>query len=186
MKQRPGFGDYVSASIAKPCPLGATVRPILTILFSLYFNAVFPQRFDFGGRIVSLKTNKPLPNVIVTVSKTNHTVQSDLNGYFVFRGYPSGKYVIVLSSLGATARQITVDVQQTDDTARVFIFQDTCMYDVKGKNKNCPVCHKRNRVIPIVYGLPIGELDEFNYYYAGCEVSDCDPKWFCKRDNTKF
>ncbi len=60
----------------------------------------------------------------------------------------------------------------------------TCKY--KKGNKKCPACRKKDEVIPIVYGLPVGERDWNKYYFAGCKISYCDPKWFCKRDSIKF
>jgi hypothetical protein len=171
---------------AEPFIFGTTMRLSTVILFLLFFKVTYPQRFDFTGRILSVKTSRPLSNVSVRLVQANQTIQSDLEGYFVFRGYPTGKYLIELSTVGVGPREFNIVIQQSADTVHIFHFQDTCRYDVRGTSRICPMCRKKNRVVPILYGLPIGELDEANYYYAGCEVSDCDPKWFCKRDSTKF
>lgn len=83
-----------------------------------------------------------------------------------------------------------------------------CPYE-KTKNNRCPVCKKKDRVIPIIYGL-IGEITYSNenpniietngikiisdspiikkkrYKIGGCIISDCQPSWFCERDEKKF
>jgi len=81
-----------------------------------------------------------------------------------------------------------------------------CPYE-KTKNNRCPVCKKTDKTIPIVYGLII-EITDANpniietngvriisdtpiikkkkYKSGGCVVSDCQPSWFCERDDKKF
>ena len=62
------------------------------------------------------------------------------------------------------------------------------------KNKTCPKCHKKNKVIPIIYGLivPIysedGKLIEpkGEYYSGTCTEPECSPSWYCKRDKLTF
>ncbi|MDQ3108429.1 MAG: hypothetical protein M3R17_00920 [Bacteroidota bacterium] len=67
-----------------------------------------------------------------------------------------------------------------------------CEYDKSTHDKICPVCHKKDKVIPIVYGLliytgePGKEDEEDEIYSGGCEITGCDPHWHCKRDNKDF
>ena len=63
-----------------------------------------------------------------------------------------------------------------------------CEYAKSVNDKTCPVCKKKNRVIPIVYGLITftNKKETKNYYRGGCVTYGCDPNWYCRRDNTKF
>ena len=62
--------------------------------------------------------------------------------------------------------------------------------DWKIKYKTCPVCKKKDKVIPITYGLPGKELMELSksgeVILAGCVISTNSPRWYCKRDLNKF
>ncbi|MCK8482289.1 hypothetical protein [Psychroserpens algicola] len=68
----------------------------------------------------------------------------------------------------------------------------TCKFDKSVNNKTCPTCKKEDEVIPISYGL-IAEITkkdeekkEKKYKSGGCVTGDCDPNWYCKRDNLEF
>jgi hypothetical protein len=82
----------------------------------------------------------------------------------------------------------------------------TCPYS-KDKNNTCPVCNKNDKVLPIVYGL-IAKLtykdkngnptdkngniiskeegEKIKYIEGGCVTMDCQPNWFCQRDQLNF
>ncbi len=66
-------------------------------------------------------------------------------------------------------------------------YSPTCPY---GKSDTCPVCHKKDSAIPIVYGFIIeGKRDatnKKNYKPGGCVVSACQPAWYCERDKIDF
>jgi hypothetical protein len=63
----------------------------------------------------------------------------------------------------------------------------TCKYDKTKNNRRCPTCKKKNKVIPIYYGL-IGQIGKkkSNFKSGGCVVTGRDPNWFCERDGTEF
>lgn len=78
-----------------------------------------------------------------------------------------------------------------------LLYSSTCPYSKSETKLKCPTCHKKDKVIPIVYGLGA----EIGYEYrngkfitskknkskaGGCIVSDCQPNWFCERDNLEF
>ena len=55
---------------------------------------------------------------------------------------------------------------------------------------NCPVCHKSDQLIPIVYGRPGLHLqhksEKGEVILGGCVVSANSPKFMCKRDEARF
>lgn len=72
-------------------------------------------------------------------------------------------------------------------------FPKRCAYNMNGINRICPKCHKKDKVIPILYGLRIPSFDdkgkligEPEYMSGVCGISNCDPSWYCKRNKLRF
>ena len=77
-------------------------------------------------------------------------------------------------------------------------FVSNCQYS--RSDSICPVCKKIDKVIPIVYGLIVFENDENDttansssiieeeqsFRMGGCNVTGCDPFWYCRRDSISF
>ena len=62
--------------------------------------------------------------------------------------------------------------------------EDTCNFlPANAVHIECPEGH-RDSIIPILYGYPSEEMfnqsDSGIIALGGCEVSDCDPNWWCK------
>ena len=55
---------------------------------------------------------------------------------------------------------------------------------------SCPVCNKKDEVIPVIYGMPGEKLmrkaEKGKVKLGGCVISGGDRKWYCKRDETWF
>jgi hypothetical protein len=77
---------------------------------------------------------------------------------------------------------------------KTFRLMVTCPYD-KTKNQSfCPKCKKKDKVVPILFGLPIfDENGNINgkssgeYYLGGCMVDGyCNPTKHCRRCNKDF
>jgi len=64
-----------------------------------------------------------------------------------------------------------------------IVYPDPCI----PAEKVCPYGHKDN-IVPIVYGMPGAETmkmaEQGLVHLAGCVVSDCDPRWYCKAHET--
>lgn len=58
------------------------------------------------------------------------------------------------------------------------------------KKKTCPLCHKTDQVIPIIYGFPSDELfqkaEKGELKLGGCMMEPSNPDWYCKSDNKVF
>lgn len=82
--------------------------------------------------------------------------------------------------------RIVVDERKTENLE--LEYSPVCEYKRSESDKRCPTCHKRNKVIPVVYGLVIFTKKRAakKYYGGGCVVRDCQPNWFCQRDATQF
>ncbi len=147
---------------------------------------LFAQSGDVHGKLLSQKTSKPISFTSVSLSSLNKITQTDINGNFIFKNISEGKYKLLVSPLGHSMKEFDIIVKADSGISLVIQYPDTCIYDVHRKSRNCPICNKKNQVVPIIYGMPIGKLDEENYYFAGCEKTDCNPTWYCKRDKKSF
>lgn len=66
-----------------------------------------------------------------------------------------------------------------------------CNYDNSLKNRQCPKCRRKDRVLPVLYGLTASDPLEPDPYpvkghHAGTDVTGCDPNWYCERDKLRF
>ena len=87
---------------------------------------------------------------------------------------------------------VTLILGPDEDVEITIPYPVYCRYDAGKQNKTCPVCGKKDKVIPIIYGLLLIP-EESNrtrkknvFYYGGCEVTGCDPNWHCNRDDYNF
>jgi len=121
----------------------------------------------------------------------NHKIGAgtDLNGDFRIDSIPIGTYDLRITYLGYQDFTLT-SIKVTKDTIidLNINYPPPCKYDKK--NKYCPVCKKKDKVIPIVYGLPsqglLKESKKGKVRLGGCMISGCDPSWYCKRDKKEF
>ncbi|KFC20465.1 hypothetical protein [Chryseobacterium sp. FH1] len=63
-----------------------------------------------------------------------------------------------------------------------------CKYR-ENKVSICPICKTDKKVLSIFYGLTTTKFMKENknkYYFEGCEITGCDPNWYCKTDDYKF
>jgi hypothetical protein len=116
------------------------------------------------------------------------TTLTDIDGNFKFKDVSPGNYCIKDSGKHYGTIKVSAD-----KTIKLKIITKFCPYDGSIKNKTCPICHKQNKVIPILYGLLISTNSDSpmkgageTFIVGGCNVTDCDPNWYCKRDKNKF
>jgi hypothetical protein len=114
------------------------------------------------------------------------------NGKFQFQNVSVGEYYIKIHSIEYTDT-IFSKINFSGDTILTFDVHKFCRYDSSINNKTCPICHKKDKVIPIIYGLLISTNGEdpmkdegIKFKAGGCEKTNCDPNWYCKRDKLEF
>ncbi len=144
-----------------------------------------------SGKVISRKTGEPVPSAFIAIEEKKlngkyQFLQTDANGHFTIKLTPA-KYRLRMEILGSC--DTVINSIELRDSAIVSIevkLPPYCRYDASEHNSTCPVCKKKRNVIPILYGLPVGEMDESAYYYAGCERTCCEPHWYCKKDKITF
>ena len=160
---------------------------ILTLIFLITHLTIFGQTGVIQGHVYDRLEKRGLAYANVLLVNTNIGTATDFDGNFKIDSIPIGTYDLKINYIiyGDTIlRGLTI----TSDTIITvnLKFPPPCKYDKVRKNNHCPICGKKDKVIPVVYGYPIGKLDKKHYYYAGCEITYCDPDWYCKRDKHLF
>tara|TARA_A100000171_G_scaffold50991_1_gene63882 strand:+ start:50 stop:550 length:501 start_codon:yes stop_codon:yes gene_type:complete len=107
-------------------------------------------------------------------------VQSDLS--FVIDSIESDSVTLIVPG---SLRKSTYNISfSNNETKKIELpISYFCQYDKSINNKTCPICYKTNKVIPTTYGLGFSIKESYN---LGCLVTDCEPNWYCKRDEITF
>ena len=111
---------------------------------------------------------------------------SDQNGNYSIAKIAPGTYNLKLRMIGYRERIIEgVTITEHSMTHLDITHPDTCLTT----NGRCPLNHTDN-IIPIVYGFPgkkmMRRADKGKIWLAGCVITYCDPKWYCKTHKVEF
>lgn len=163
---------------------------ILSIIGTIFLLFSDFMAFGQGGVIQGHLYDRKecgLSYAYVKLAETKIGVWTDSNGNFKIDSIPIGTYNLIVNYFGYEDTTLKA-LKISSDTLLIIEleFPAFCKYDKHRKNNTCPICGKNNKVVPIVYGYPIGKLDWKNYFYAGCVITLCDPNWYCKRDKLEF
>ena len=148
------------------------------------------------GNLTDRVTREPYIRVNLELVGTNQKTYSGLEGEFEFDSLSPGRYQLwienrfVDNDYYQEGESYWFNVPDNDTTTIVVEVVLHCVYNEHKADKRCPKCHKKNEVIPISYGLLIGGIPKKHgketFYDGGCEITGCDPNWYCRRDHTKF
>lgn len=133
----------------------------LTIIFLLTHFNIFGQTGVIKGHVYDRLEKRGLAYANVLLVNTNIGTATDFDGNFKIDSIPNGIYDLRINYViyGDTIfRGLTV----TADTILTvnLKFPPPCKYDKVRRNNHCPICGKKDKVIPVVYGYPIGKLDK--------------------------
>ena len=98
------------SKLQRLCFQGRTVLPIFLLVF--LSNPLLAQVSEVTGRIMNSSTNQPVPHVSITIKGTSKGTTSNDNGEF--RLNVAKGNVLVISSLGYTAKEVQVDGQNVN------------------------------------------------------------------------
>lgn len=154
----------------------------------------FSQTGTIKGHLRNINNREDFVSAQVYLVDTKIRTQSDLDGNFKLHSIPVGIYdlKIITTVFTSFSRRdsVLIPVKVSQDTVinLSIDFPPPCSYNKE--NIICPICHKKDKVIPIIYGLPIKKTmkkaKKGKLRLGGCMVSDCDPYWYCKRDEKEF
>jgi hypothetical protein len=159
------------------------------------------QSGSISGVVWDRRSDLPIGFASVSLVGGERVCSADDQGRFEIRDLDTGRYdvrVVVLLYGDTTLHGIQV-LPDTPTFLKV-VLPKPCVYDSRAESGICPICAKRDAVIPIQYGLIIGDernglkmigkqgyaLDQGEWYIGGCTITTCDPNWFCRTDSLKF
>ena len=170
----------------------------LFCLASLSSCRTYSQKGEIKGKLITeIPEEKALIaysiQVILKINDLEKTTVVDEHLNFFFQNLQSDSIQITTQPYTYLKNNRIIGFLKPDDTIHLKIpFTLTCKYEFSKENKTCPVCQKQDKVITIIYGLiaesneeDIGKQDK-TYKSGGCITTDCDPNWYCKRDNLEF
>ena len=163
----------------------------ITLFFLLFSAFVFGQTIE--GTVIDATKNEKISIARVQLISTTNMLETltDNDGKFKFIGVSPGIYSVKVHRIAfgdTTFHNIIIK----GDTKLKLNIHKCCKYDASVGNKTCPICHKKDKAIPIEYGLLISTngdpmKDEgVTFIAGGCKITNCDPHWYCKRDSIKF
>jgi len=167
----------------------------------IFFVSTFLYGFSQTGKITGKLDLKDLENkkkvisntfIILTSKTLNDTIRLNEDLSFQFENLPSDSFRLSISPHSYPYDNRYIIHLKSGENQNVNIpYNSVCPYE-KTKSGICPICKKKDEVIPISYGL-LAERIEMNkkptkrtYYPGGCVISDCQPSWFCERDQKEF
>jgi CarboxypepD_reg-like domain len=167
--------------------LDMILRKLIVLLFFFFTGATaFSQLHNLSGKVFDSRSAQSLPGAIVTMNYKKMQQFTDTHGNFLFDSLPAGNYRVKVFYAGFPVKELEVTLSSNIHNNLLIEMNPPCKYDSARKTGICPFCHQKDKAVPVKYGLPIGKMDTVHYYYAGCEVTDCDPSWYCKRDKQLF
>lgn len=119
-------------------------------------------------------------------SEKEYFSTSDMDGNFRFSNIENGDYQFTINNEFYDKNIFIIKIN--GDTSLNIFVKKFCQYH-ENKTSVCPKCKSSEKVVPIFYGLTTLDFMKKNkkkYHFAGCEISYCMPKWYCKRDRLKF
>lgn len=164
-------------------------KTTLLLFFMLVAN-LNAQNSSINGKVFFKLDSLALPGATVIVSGTRIGTQADVNGNYKLAGLNEGKYDLVVEFLGYGKDTIKNVVVEDNANLRIDLGlpAGTC-YPHTDSNK-CPIDGLSKNVVPIVYGLPskktIKKMENGKVKLGSCEVTGCEPNWYCVKHQMRF
>ncbi|MEJ8606727.1 hypothetical protein JSO61_009675 [Riemerella anatipestifer] len=153
---------------------------IFTLIKSQSLNGFIKDSINIENRVFNLK----LKNIETEKEYFSHT---EIDGKYEFQNIKNGNYILsIIYNNNYSNNQFKVNVNGI--TTQNFYLTKYCRFS-ENKDGICPICKSKQNVIPIFYGLTTRKFMKKNkskYHFRGCEISSCDPKWYCKNDKLEF
>jgi len=166
------------------------VKKVPILIFLILFS--FCNAQNLNGKIkdslIFRKSENPIFNLKLINEKTKKELKTSTNqnGEFEFQNLENGMYKLTIQNDDYQQNEFNIDFNK--NLSKTFFVEKFCKYRVN-KSKVCSICKSDKNVVPIFYGLTTKKFMKKNkkkYHFAGCEISSCDPKWYCKTDKTEF
>ncbi|WP_179020109.1 hypothetical protein [Winogradskyella forsetii] len=181
----------------------------IVFLFLLLTTLCFAQKGILNGQLI-LDVQEDYINVanktkvFVEIGKRIDSTFVNDSLQFSFENLNLGKARVFFKPPGLHTIDYFLKINKKNNEIKKLQYSLTCLYDRSIDNNTCPKCHKSDNVIPILYGLimdrPIffknkKELrkikkerrkEKKTFILGGCVITNCDPNWYCQKDEFEF
>jgi hypothetical protein len=191
------------------------IMKILYVLFAFTTSYCIAQTATLRGNIYDRIEKKGL-NASIYILGLKKIANTNEKGDFVIKNIPDGVYNVKISTFFLYKEEIITAVKFSKGVTTYlhYVMPTYCKYeDVTVDHKICPICHKKDNVVQIVYaGLgcsPIYKKEfkhkelakkqeestkdkEFydpqnnTYKISDIGFNYCELRWYCKDDKVKF
>ncbi|WP_051947404.1 carboxypeptidase-like regulatory domain-containing protein [Muricauda sp. MAR_2010_75] len=166
------------------------MKNTILLLFFMLVMKLCAQNSSVSGKVFFKLDSSALPGATVLISGSEIGTQADYDGNFELSGLNQGKYDIIVEFVGYGKDTIkNVVLKKNSDLHIDLGLPSGPCYQFTDSNK-CPIDGSSKNVIPIIYGLPgkklMRKMKKGKIKLGGCEVTGCEPNWFCVRHQKEF
>lgn len=142
------------------------------------------QQVRIAGRVLDSQAATGVPGA--TVLLKHDTVQvagagTNQDGFFVLPVVPVGVYQVQVQLISYRIKTVRYVAAVSNPAPLQILLPGFCPYSSRGKPE-CVGGHT-NHLLPIAYGLPsartMARAKAGKIYLGGCEVTGCDPRYYC-------
>jgi hypothetical protein len=166
------------------------MKKLFLLLFLSLATSSFGQKGSIEGSVVFKLDSTALAGAFVYINETKSGTKADINGKFKLANLSPGEYELVFEIVGYGKDTLTNVVVNNDSVKKIILGLPPGPCYKNTNSKECPVDGKSKSVIPILYGFPdkkmIRKRDKGKIKLGGCEVTGCEPNWFCKIHQLEF
>lgn len=173
-----------------------TMKCMFAFLATILFTQSFGQVINGTIRLPAYEQPGTIWVSAKNVKYRDHkftATNSDSQGRFKLQLPESGKYRVQISSALFPDTTFYTNIGSGETLDLVIRYPPKlCPYEETRLTGICPEGSHKDNVIPILYGLIVGDRDflkkvERNEIeLGGCVVTDCDPNWYCKAHDRRF
>ena len=157
---------------------------LLLLVFFCTFRASC-QTFSMQGTLKDTQSNKGFWGATLLFRQANETVtgsSTDSAGAFHMDIRP-GVYDLYIEAIGYRTKTMKGLVVSANPAVLMLTFPGPCEFVYTAKAPPMCVDGHTDHIIPIVYGLPgkkeMKRSKDGKIYLGGCQVTGCDPKYYC-------
>jgi len=160
---------------------------LLGLFQIIFYQQFFAQSGQIKGRVFDRTKSEGLEGARIELIGADYITKTNSFGEFEIKNMPGGIYILRASSSNYGDTSVSnILITEGITTFLDFTLPPPCQYDKSMKSKQCPNCHKKKNVIPIVYEESASKKNRKKYYADECLESYCKPHWYCTRDKLKF
>jgi TonB-dependent receptor len=147
-----------------------TVSFFLLIIFLSFQSLILAQSGSIKGHVFDKETTSPLGGANIIVKSTSLGAAADLNGNYLIRNIPAGRYTFVISYLGYNSDTVVINITADKTIEKDFyliaktIEGQTITITAQGQGQISAIQQQlsSDRIVNVISEAKIQELPDFN------------------------